>query len=130
MIFDDESEEMQFAVKKLDALLSDHIGNTRVTMASMHRMVEIIKEHHAWARIQGIDFPVLRALIVPRLNVVKLVRADLDRKSIYNQINNFQVDYPAATVDEVRKAFKSAFPDFKFDLVPVNRKFIFKANPE
>lgn len=101
----------QEILRRLGSILGD--GRQQLTKPFLDRMFDAVKQHRAECRTKGIDFPVLVALVVPRLGVVEFVRADLDISSIRIKIVNFVRFNPRATMEEVMMAFKTAYPDLR-----------------
>jgi hypothetical protein len=119
MIDDDNDPQMVAAhrevLRRLGAILGD--GRQRLTKPLLDRMFDAVKQHRDECRAQGIDFPVLVALVVPRLGIVEFARADLDIDSIRVKIVNFVRLNPTASMNEVVMAFRGAYPDLKPDEV-------------
>ncbi len=81
----------------------------------LDELFAVVKHHRQEWRKRGVDFPVLVALVVPRLQIVELKRADLDMPSIRVSIVNFVRNHSMATMNEVVLAFRAAYPNLKPD---------------
>jgi hypothetical protein len=119
MISEDDHPEMIKAQQELLRRLGKVLGNGRnaLTKPFLDRLFGVIKDHRAAYRIKGVDFPVMVALVVPRLGIVEFARADLDIASLRIKIVNFVRFNPNATMEEVVQAFRMAYPDLKPDEV-------------
>jgi hypothetical protein len=98
-------------LRRLGTILGD--GRQPLTKPFLDRMFDAVKQHRAECRTKSIDFPVLVALVVPRLGIVEFVRADLDISSIRIKIINFVRFNPRATMEEIMMAFRTAYPDLR-----------------
>lgn len=117
-MIDDESDPRmirahQDLLQRLGAVLGD--GRQPLTKPLLDRMFEVTKNHRTACRNDGLDFPVLVALVVPRLGIVEFVRADLDIASLRVKVVNFVRLHPKASMQEVVMAFRTAYPDLKPD---------------
>jgi hypothetical protein len=90
-------------------------GTNELTSGFLHDLFEVIKDHRTQCRQKGIDFPVLVAVVVPRLGIVEFKRADLDIASIRIQIVNFVREHgpKGITMEEIVTAFRMAYPDLR-----------------
>lgn len=116
MITDDSHPRMIRAHKALLQRLGKVMSNGTkpLTTGLLHEMYEVIKHHRAECRREhDLDFPVLVALVVPRLGIIDFKRADLDIASIRATIVNFVQMNPLVTKEEVVAAFRAAYPDLK-----------------
>lgn len=127
MIDDDNHPEMQKALRGLMERLALVVGG-QVNKSLVDRMSSIVKDHRDEWRARGVDFPVLRALVVPRLGIIDWVRADSDIKSTRIKILNFVRLNPRATMQEVVAAFIGAYPDLKPDQILQHRQVGLDAN--
>lgn len=64
-------------------------------------------------RREGVDFPVMTAIIIPSAKLLSLARADLDRKAIKQTVLNLFIQYPGLDMKELAEAIHLAFPDYK-----------------
>jgi hypothetical protein len=96
---------------RLGKILGD--GHKRLTKSLLDSMFDAVKQHRDEWRTKGVSFPVLVALVVPRLGIVEFARADLDIASIRIKIINFVRFHPRASMDEVVMAFRGAYPDLR-----------------
>jgi len=117
MITDENASEMVMAHQELLRRLGSVLGNGRgrVDKSLMQKMFDVVKTHREQNRANGIDFPALVAVVVPRLGIVEWSRADLDISSIKIKIVNFVRDHPTCAMEEVVQAFKAAWPSIKAD---------------
>lgn len=113
MITDESDPRMIRAHQALMTRLGRVIGDGRhpLTKPFLDRLFEVVRDHRTYWRNEGVDFPVLVALVVPRLGIVEFKRADLDLESIKVSIVNFVRFHPNATMEEVVTAFRTAYPD-------------------
>lgn len=99
-------------LRRLGIALKD--GRQELTKPLLDSLFTVIKDHRAEFRLQGVDFPVMVALVVPRLGIVEFKRADLDVASLRITIVNFVRQYqPHIKMDEVVAAFRMAYPDLR-----------------
>jgi len=125
MIEDEGHPEMikahQEVLRRLGGVLWQ--GNRVADKAMMQEMFDVITRHRDECRLRGIAFPVLVAIVVPRLGLVHFQRADLDMPSIRTSIVNLVRSYPRASMEEIVNAFKAAYPDLRPDdvLMPVDK---------
>lgn len=87
-----------------------------MTPVAMHNLLEAVKWHRERCKTKhGFDFPHLVPFILPRLNEVKFVRADLDRPSVEQLVINTAREHEAQgiTMGEIAWAVRVAFPDFR-----------------
>jgi len=105
----------QELLRRLGIALGD--GTKELTKPFLDSLFTIVKDHRSAFRAKGVDFPVMVALVVPRLGIVEFKRADLDLASVKQQIVNFVRQYQPRGIrmDEVVWAFKSAYPDLRSD---------------
>ncbi len=117
MVQDDDHPQMIAAHHELLRRLGVVLGNGRnpLTKPFLDRLFDVVKDHREKCRMNNIDFPVLVALVIPRLGIVEFARADLDISSLKIKIVNFVRQYPRATMQEVVQAFRMAYPDLKPD---------------
>lgn len=117
MIIDENNPRMIKAhralLQRLGTVLGD--GTNELTKLFLDHLFEVVKNHRTECRQKGIDFPVMVALVVPRLGVVEFVRADLDIESLRVKIINFVRMHPDASMLEVAQAFSGAYPGLKPD---------------
>ena len=116
MIDDENHPEMQRAMRELLVQVNgDRFVGRRLTTQFMVDLNDLIKHHRDRWRSRGVDFPVLAAMIVPRIHAVSLMRADLDPPAIASRIVRFAREHPAATAVEVAQAVRWAFPGYRPD---------------
>lgn len=114
MITDEDHPQMQEALKQLITRLEFYMGRN-VNQGLIDSYRRIIREHQQAWRLMGVDFPTMMLVIVPRLGIVHVSRADLDVPSIKQSIVNFVRAYPDAKMIEVVQAFMAAYPDLHPD---------------
>jgi hypothetical protein len=109
LITDEHHPEMQQALQELITRLEFYLGHD-VSRGLFDSYFRIVKEHRARWRTKGVDFPALVVIVVPRLGVIELKRADLSKESILVSVLNFVREYPQAQMEEVVAAFRAAYP--------------------
>ena len=115
MIDDENHPEMNRAMRELTRRLAILSNGKSMTRALIEQMYDCVKQHRATERAKGIDFPVLVAIVIPRLGIVEWARADLELASIKTKIVNFVRFNPAARMEEIVVAFVTAYPHLKPD---------------
>lgn len=75
-------------------------------------IVDIVKDHATRARLDGIKFPDMVVIAMPKCGGVEVVRADLDPKSIQTTIYNLALKYQTDATD-IAFGIRRAFPDYK-----------------
>lgn len=116
MIIEEDHPRMIRAQKELLRRLGVKLGDgtNPLTTGFLHDLFEIVKHHRAECRREAdLDFPVMVALVVPRLGIVEFKRADLDIPSLQQTIVNFVRFNPQVKMSEVVAAFKMAYPSLK-----------------
>lgn len=117
---------MQVAEAALRGLLQRYTGR-KLTSTTFHEMNELLKDFRVKCRHEGLAFPELKALVIPRLGAVDLVNAELEGDALRLRVVAFTRRHPAATLREVVQAVKWAFPDYKgggfegFDMLSTGR---------
>lgn len=116
MISEESHPQMQIALKELRELVSKLLGRS-MSQSAIDAAGDMVRYHRARWRKMGVDFPVLTPMIVPRLGIINLVRADLDRGSIQTTVVNMLREHEALgiTMEDVVAAVRGAFPDFRPD---------------
>ena len=116
MITDENHPDMILAQKELLRRLGIVLGGgRRLDKYLMAKMFDVVTGHREQCRQRNLDFPMLVALVVPRLGIVEWKRADLDAASIRTSIINFVRNYPTVSMDEVVVAFHAAWPRLHAD---------------
>lgn len=115
MIDDEDHPEMRKAQQGLMKRLGMIAYGQRVNKPLIDKLKEELKDHRASWRAQGVDFPQMVILAIPRLGVLDFARADLDIASIRIKIVNTVRMTPQATMQEIVEAFMAAYPDLKPD---------------
>jgi len=116
VIDDDNHPEMARAQHDLMGKLARvFVPGSRLDRSKLDAMMECVRDHRAEWRNRGVDFPVLVAVVIPRLGVVDFKRADADVASIRQSIVNFVRFTPEAEMTEVVAAFRAAYPDLRPD---------------
>ena len=77
-----------------------------------YSMLTLIEDHRFQCNMRGIAFPRLVAVWLEGVGAVKIVRADIDAKSLQVAIVNWTREHPTITVDEVVRALKRHFPGY------------------
>ena len=116
MTDDENHPEMARAQQDLlGGLAKIFVPGSVLTQSKLDDMFKCVGDHRAHWRGRGVDFPALVAVVVPRLGIVDLKRADVDVASVRQSIVNFVRFTPAATMEEVVAAFRAAYPDLRPD---------------
>lgn len=126
---------MVAAARDLSRRVSRRVAGRRVRQGLVDQINLMCRDHRAACRRRGIDFPPLAALVLPRLGVVELVRADHDEAAIQQLVVNLVVKHPTVTSQELALAVMCAFPDYRPDtrvdaahaLAPRQRRFVNRA---
>lgn len=79
----------------------------------LHQINNILLDLRQRCRLDGIEFPVMTAIILPSIKTLELVRADLDRIAIRQTVLNIIIKYPDVDTQEAAMAVKYAFPDYR-----------------
>ena len=82
----------------------------------------IIDAHRVAWLLRGVKFPRMRILAFPSIGQMEIVRADLDRKGIQVTLVNMTVKHPRLTADDIAAACAHAFPDYRPDPGPMERR--------
>jgi len=77
---------------------------------SVQLLFDYVEEHRRNARMKGIDFPALTALVIPRLGWIKLVRKDLTEMNIRRAVMAMLRECPSINIVEASRAIKKAWP--------------------
>lgn len=115
MIDDPADPEYKATVDRLQRSLRAYFKGRPLDGSAVRGMAELAREYRRRARERDIDLPEMRALVVPRLGAVQIVRADHDLAGIRTQLVNFVVRHPSMLPEEAAQALRWAFPDVKPD---------------
>jgi hypothetical protein len=115
VIDDEQHPAMRAAQDELMRRLAWLTEGKNLTGSLMHDVFDMVSCHRTEYRGKGVEFPALVAVVVPRLGIIELKRADLELPSIRTSIVNFVRAHPAASMQEVVEAFRRAYPDLKPD---------------
>jgi hypothetical protein len=126
LIQDESHPQMKEALRELEVRLEFYIGHD-VNKGLVDSYNRILKENRAKWRAQGVDFPVLVAIMIPRLGTIDLRRADLPKDSICQEVINLVRATPEATMEEIVMAFRAAYPDFHPDDIAQYRQRVLNA---
>ena len=119
MIEDPDDPQMQCALKDMVAMVNARIVGRQLDGSDrkiLDDLETLIFDHKARWKARGVAFPDMTALIVPRLGYVKLMRADLNQKSIETEIVNMAKDVVALdgiTREEIATAIRYAWPGYR-----------------
>lgn len=124
MITDEGHPQMQAALRELRETMS-LLLRLPMNQSAIDSMRDLLNSHRSRWRLKGVDFPVMVAMIVPRLGIIDLVRADLDRRSIEQTVVNMAKahDRLGITMADITEAVRGAFPDFKPRYIDPSRRF-------
>ena len=112
MITDENDPLMILSASALETRLRVFTGK-ELSRETLHQINDLIMDHRTRCRQQGVDFPALAALVVPRLSIIDLVNAELEGDALRLRIVGFVRRHPNATSAEVAHAVKWAFPDYR-----------------
>lgn len=111
MITDEDDPRMRAAAQDLWMVLNAFRGMT--VAEALPRIEELTVAHWSSCRQQGIAFPKLVPLFVPRVGALDLVNRELEGDALRLRVVGFMRRHPRATLDEVREAVTRAFPGFR-----------------
>jgi hypothetical protein len=114
VIDDEDHPEMRRATEELARALTLLTGR-RLTGQFMIDLNGVITDHRAKWRTRGVDFPVLAAMVVPRIGAISLMRADLTSEAVASRIVQFAREHPGATSAEIAQAVAWVFPEYRPD---------------
>lgn len=114
MITDETDPRMVAAAQELGRQI-ERISRLfpRWTPAMFHRMRQFVKEHRTRCRQEGLDFPPMTFMLIPRFERIALIREDLDLAGIRSQIIALARQLPGVTAPELYAAVRHAFPHLK-----------------
>ena len=84
-----------------------------IDRALLHEIKEAITDHRTHCRLQGINFPPLVPLLLPRLGRIAMMREDSDPADIRRVVVKLARDNPTITAEDIATALKHAFPNLK-----------------
>lgn len=108
-------ERMPGVMAELKRRLSIILTTETSGRQMLHRINTQLVDIRARLQREGVEFPVMTAIVVPSLALLELVRADLDRAAIRQTFLNFVVKYPGIDLLELAEACKAAFPSYRPD---------------
>src|SRR5208282_3509046 len=111
MIDDENHPEMRMAMRELETGLHRFRGR-QIDQSVLADLNDLIARHRSRWRTRGVDFPVLAAMVVPRIGALNLYRADLDVTAIDAKIVMFVREYPGTIPEEVAQAVSWAWPEY------------------
>jgi hypothetical protein len=114
MIDDEDHPEMRRAAAELRVVLQRFVGE-RLSGPTFAAMDGVIAEHCSKWRKNGVHFPELAALVIPRLRVVDLVNRELSGRALEIRIVGFARRHPSAAPQEIADAVRWAFPHYHPD---------------
>lgn len=80
---------------------------------SLDALDQIAKDHRAWARLHGIPFPRMSIVVIPRLGIIEIWRADLERADLEHHVVRMVRKFPRLLMPELADAIARSYPDFK-----------------
>lgn len=113
MITDENHPRMLAAQKDLHGWLNARFMGHRLDRSSFDEIQAAVNEFRSHCRRQDIDFPKLRALIVPELGICDLVNAELEGRALEMRIVIFVRNHPQVNAQQVAAAVRRAFPDYR-----------------
>ncbi len=103
---------MQVACNQLAARL-EQFRNKALNKELIDDIQRVVKQHRAESKLRdGLDFPELTPMIVPRLGTLHLVRRDLRVRDVAVVLQNITAMYPTVTSAELAQAVRWAFPAY------------------
>lgn len=114
MITDENNPRMRAAEAQLVSMLSLYAG-VPLSTSVFHNINTMLLDHRTRWRQEGVQFPVLAALVVPRLHILDLVNAELEGDALRLRIVGFVRRHrgKGMTTAEAAQAVKWAFPSYK-----------------
>lgn len=112
-MIEDENDPLMRLSEAALAVRLQVFNGASLSSETFHQLNELLIDHRTRCRQQGVNFPVLAALVVPRLSVISLVNAELEGDALRIRIVGFARQNPKATAREVAQAVKWAFPDYR-----------------
>lgn len=113
MIDDPDAPEMIAAALTLTDRLHHLTVGRKITKALLRDIGNAIYDHRVCTRQNGVDFPKLVIMCVPRLNFIHLARADADLAAIRVHVINFARLHPQCTQVDLATAVMTAWPHIK-----------------
>lgn len=111
----EETGELQVEAARLAARVATFNG-TAMTPRHVREIMQIVKDHRAYCRLDGLDFPKMVAVVIPEAGTVDLYRADLDDEGIRAVILRTAHGTPGVTPQMVAEAIMRAWPRYRPDL--------------
>lgn len=102
----------QCAAQELQLLARQFLAVNGLTPNTVIRLQEMVRDETRRFRQEGIDFPRLALLALPKQQAVKFYRRDLDEKGIKNVIVELTREFPEITSQEIAAAIMSAYPEY------------------
>lgn len=109
MITDDDAPEMLAAAEVLGEQVMRLRGTGPVTITMLSAIEDVIYSHRVRTRANGVLFPEMTIMCVPRLNIIHLVPRENDMAGIRKHVLNFVAAYPSCTPDDVAHAMRMAW---------------------
>jgi hypothetical protein len=89
-----------------------------MTKSLYEGMLTLIEDHRFECNMQGIAFPPVVAVWLEGVGAVKIVRADIDAKSLQVAIVNWTREHPSITAGEIARALVRHFPGYAKHINP------------
>lgn len=109
---EDPDIRAQCAAEELQLLAKRFLAVHGLTQDSISTLKEMVAQETRRFRQDGIDFPRLALLALPRQQSVKFYRRDLDERGIKNVLKELTDEYPDITAEELARAVMSAYPEY------------------
>lgn len=83
-----------------------------ISRALVDEFLSVEPSFRRHVRAQGIDFPQMTLLLLPRFGAAKLFRRDLEGPGIQRVVINLTVEFPTITAREIAEAVAAAWPEY------------------
>lgn len=107
-----EDHELESEQKLLTACIMVTALGQDMNDATVQRIEEIIVDHRTRLRTQGLDFPELVPIVLPRNGTVDVVVRDMDIRGIEVTIVNLTRKYPSVSREDLAFGIGRAFPEY------------------
>jgi hypothetical protein len=109
----DADRRLAHAAAVLFARLKQVLHNREMTNALYARCVSTVEDHHAQCWLMGIEFPRCVVVWLDGVRAVKVIRADIARRDLEQQMLNWTVEHPEVSAAEIDRALRRHFPGYR-----------------
>lgn len=114
MITDEDAPEMLAAQRWIAERIHDLTIGREVTASLIREVEQAIYDHRVRSRQNGLDFPELVLMCIPRLGIIKLVRRDAElpaiKMHVVNLVRECAARGKAAMPIDLAHAVRAAWP--------------------